>query len=404
MKPLEDMKRVVAVVMAGHFVASFAALGMPPFFAHILQHELHNGTPMLAGALYVLPTLLAALSAPWWGRLTDRHGVKPLLLRAQLGLALSFVLTSYASDTATFLMALLLQGVLGGTFAASNAYLATLYRGAALTRCLTAMQWSARAALVAAPLGTGLLLAVLPPLQVYRWLALLPLLAALLQLWLPAQGVAGTPEEQNERTAAVAPLNAASVCGLQAVFVFATVSTFPYFIADVQDRFSALSAAMAGLLFGLPHLAYLLLAPVLSVRWGRTPSLRLPAVAFALLALSLLGQWLTQTLPFLTGWRLLMGLAMTLGYIGLHALVAGVTRSSHAGRTLGWLEGANKWGGVLGGVSAGLCTQWLGIHEPLLLGVAPLLLAAALLVHREHQPQSRLSLWLSQRQQVSSSS
>lgn len=404
MKPFDDTKRVVAVVMACHFAASFAALGMPPFFAHILQRELHNDTPWLAGALYVLPTLLAALSAPWWGRLADRHGAKPLLLRAQLGLALSFLLASYASNTATFLMALVLQGVLGGTFAASNAYLATLYRGAALTRCLTAMQWSARAALVAAPLGIGWLLATQPPLQLYRWLALLPLLAALLQLWLPAQCLAGVPESQNDGGRAAAPLNAASICGLQAVFVLATVSTFPYFIADVQERFTTLSAAMAGLLFGLPHLAYLLLAPVLSVRWGRQPSLRLPAFAFALLALSLAGQWLTQNLPLLLGWRLLMGLAMTLGYIGLHALVACVARAGHAGRTLGWLESANKWGGVLAGVSAGLCAQWLGIRAPLLLGVLPLLLAAALLAHRQHQPQSRLSLWLSQRQQASSSS
>ncbi len=72
-------------------------------------------------------------------------------MRAQLGLAASFLLASYATNSFTFLAALVLQGVLGGTFSASNAYLATVASGTTLTRSLTAMQWSARAALVAAP-------------------------------------------------------------------------------------------------------------------------------------------------------------------------------------------------------------------------------------------------------------
>lgn len=57
-----------------------------------------------------------------------------------------------------FFAALALQGILGGTFAASNAYLAMLDSGPALARNLTAMQWSARAALVVAPVAIGLVL------------------------------------------------------------------------------------------------------------------------------------------------------------------------------------------------------------------------------------------------------
>ncbi len=56
-------RQVVAVVMLCHFIAAFAALGMPPFFALILQRSLHNDVPWLAGAFYVVPTLLAAVSA-----------------------------------------------------------------------------------------------------------------------------------------------------------------------------------------------------------------------------------------------------------------------------------------------------------------------------------------------------
>ncbi|NUT17051.1 MAG: MFS transporter, partial [Cupriavidus sp.] len=184
-------RQVVAVVMLCHFIAAFAALGMPPFFALILQRSLHNDVPWLAGAFYVVPTLLAAISAPWWGRLADRFGKKPLLMRAQLGLAASFLLASYATSSFAFLAALVLQGVLGGTFSASNAYLATVASGTTLTRSLTAMQWSARAALVAAPACLGLWMGAESPIVLYRWLALLPLAAAALIAWLPAGDASG---------------------------------------------------------------------------------------------------------------------------------------------------------------------------------------------------------------------
>ena len=99
--------------------------------------------------------------------------------RAQLGLAGSFLLAGFAPNAWVFALALALQGLLGGTFAASNAYLSTVVSGAALTRSLNLMQWSALAALVAAPAGLGLLMTIESPLELYRYLAGLPLVAAL---------------------------------------------------------------------------------------------------------------------------------------------------------------------------------------------------------------------------------
>ncbi|WP_024303226.1 MFS transporter [Pseudogulbenkiania sp. MAI-1] len=367
-----NTRRVVAVVMLCHFVASFAALGMPPFFAQILQRSLNNDVPWLAGTFYVVPTLLAALSAPWWGRLADRFGKKPLLLRAQLGLALSFLLAGFATSTSGFFAALVLQGVLGGTFAASNAYLATVASGATLTRSLTAMQWSARAALVAAPAALGLWMGVESPIVLYRWLALLPLVSAVLIALLPAGGMAASAARRTPTPVPTAPATPRQIYALQFAFIFATVATFPYFISDVQLRLPTLSAAAAGLLFGLPHLVYLLAAPLLSRRVGATPSLGLLAAGYGTLMLSLAAQAVPLDLPALVGWRLLMGMAMTVGFIGLHALVAGVVNAGNAGRTFGWFESSSKWGGVAAGVMAGAAVGAAGTRAPFLLGAAAL--------------------------------
>lgn len=79
---------------------------MPPFFPLILSQWLHSDVGYLAGWAYVLPTLLTALSGPWWGGLADRFGKKALLLRAQLGLAASFLLAGFADSVPIFLVAL----------------------------------------------------------------------------------------------------------------------------------------------------------------------------------------------------------------------------------------------------------------------------------------------------------
>ncbi|UIF86313.1 MFS transporter [Cupriavidus sp. UYPR2.512] len=386
-------RQVVAVVMLCHFIAAFAALGMPPFFALILQRSLHNDVPWLAGAFYVVPTLLAAVSAPWWGRLADRFGKKRLLMRAQLGLAASFLLASYATNSFAFLTALVLQGVLGGTFSASNAYLATVASGTTLTRSLTAMQWSARAALVAAPACLGLWMGAESPIVLYRCLALLPLAAAALIASLPAgegASAAKRPAARAGDASAAAPASPRQIYVLQFAFVFATVVTFPYFIPDMQQRMPVLSAATAGLLFGLPHLVYLAAAPLLSRRLGLAPSLGLLATAYGTLVITLLAQAAPLGLPALVAWRLLMGTAMTVGFIALHALVASMVHAGNAGRTFGWFESSSKWGGVVAGLGAGAAVSLAGQRAPYLLGAALLAPAVAYLIFFARQRMSTL--------------
>ena len=105
-------RRAALVVIVCHFVASFAALGLPPFFTDLLP-GLGDPGARWAGVLYVVPTACVAISAPLWGRLADRYGRKRLLLRAQLGLAVSFWLASQAQTVAQFAAVLVLQGLLG---------------------------------------------------------------------------------------------------------------------------------------------------------------------------------------------------------------------------------------------------------------------------------------------------
>lgn len=375
--------RFIATVMGCHFVASFAALGMPPFFALILEQSLHADADLLAGWLYVVPIFCIALSSAWWGRLADRFGKKRLLLRAQLGLALSFLLAGFAENVWVFAVALALQGLLGGTFSASNAYLATMMDGKALTRSLHWMQWSARAALVIAPAGLGLFLPMLDsPIELYRYLALLPLLSAIVLWHLPEGSAQKAAEASSQSPLPVPEASPWQVYWLQFALVFSTVVTFPYFVSHVQLAELAASPSLAGWLFGLPHLVYLAFAMPLSKRLEAYDRLPVLAVSFAVLLVSLLGQAWVPSLASIAIWRLVMGLGMTAAMISLNALIAGIVRQSHAGRTFGWLESSSKWGAVLAGFAAGLFVHLFDVRSPFFLGAAMLLLATGYLVAR----------------------
>lgn len=375
--------RIIAATLSGHFAAAFAALAMPPFYEHILRRSLGSDALYLAGWFFVIPTLAAAFANPWWGILADRFGKKNLLLRAHLGLALSFWLTSLAGNVWEFALALALQGILGGTFAASNAYLATIANGERLTRLLTLMQGSARAALFAGPALMGWLAQGAQALLMYRYLAVLPLISALLVWYLPAAGVPAAvpiakliPEKTGRNDATREHITPGHLYALQFSFIFATVMSFPYFVAYVQQALSDMPAAAAGLVFGLPHLVYLLCALPLSRKLGRRHLLATLGLGQLLVALTLIGQACVTALAALLLWRGVMGVALTACYIALHGLIAAITDADNAGRRFGALEGSTKWGAVAAGLAAGALVQ-SGLQAPLLAGAAVLVFSAA---------------------------
>ncbi|MFG2333202.1 MFS transporter [Streptomyces sp. NPDC048604] len=382
-------RRQVHAVAGCYFVASFAALGLPPFLTEILP-ELGDPTARWAGVLYIVPTVFGAVGAPLWGRLADRYGRKRLLLRAQLGLAVSFLLAGWADSIAAFTAALVLQGILGGTFAASNGYLGAALEGNALSKALTLMQGAARAALVVAPIVVGSLSPWLSPHRQYALLAVLPLTAALLICALPESrgGHAGTPavRETPEKTAAQEPAvqgpeaaaqetataptaSLRALYALEFAFVFSTVISFPYLVSLIEERLPGTSPAVSGVLFALPHLCYLVTALAVHRAFHHRPRPGL-ALGFLCIALGLAGHGVADSLPALTAVRLVLGAGLTLGLVCLSVLAADCAKGRAPGGMFGSLEFFSKAGAVAAGVAAAAGNGFFGPAAPVLTGTA----------------------------------
>ncbi|MCU6499453.1 MFS transporter [Rugamonas sp. A1-17] len=371
--------RAVAITVAGHFGAALAALCMPPFYGQILESSFPANAPSaaLAGWYFTLPTLAAAIANPAWGRLADRIGRRASLMRAHAGLCLSFILTGLARTPLEFALGLILQGLLGGTFSASNAYLAEQLPPARLATLLGVMQASARTALFAGPALIGMMSGHANMLQLFLYLALFPGVACVVLYFSPDAGAPRKPAPASASAHAPSGDEEAGSCGvsavnlyrLQALFAIGTVLSYPYFVSDLAHRLQ-IGAATAGMMFGLPHALFLLLAWPLGRKLGHANARAALGWYAALTSAGLLLQALADALPALLAGRVLMGVGMTGAYLAINALAAATSTLARAGRHFGSLEGANKWGAVSAGLLASLLAPSLGYAAPLWLGTA----------------------------------
>jgi MFS family permease len=374
--------RVLGAVLFAHYLAAFTALGMPLFMPRVLAVLAPGAPTWLTGALYVLPTVCTALTSTAWGRWADGHGRRLSLMRAQGGLAVGFLLAGYAPNLSWFIVALIIQGTFGGSLAAANAYLSTQAKAGTLSRALDWTQYSARLAMVTAPILLGLATQTGLTHELYRYLAVLPCLALVVTSLLPRdEPKAGVAARQAATTTTSIPSaerrNMAGLLAIQFLFCFAMVVTFPYFL-PYSEHLGVSDDGLAGLFYSLPHLVYLVAMPWLR-RASSSPTPLL--VGLGVLALACAGHAALSVATWLPLMRVAYGVGMLLAFVGLNRAMAAHAREGAAGRMFGRFDACGKWAGALGGVTAGSLVTRYGLAMPFVAAAATagtaLLVAAA---------------------------
>ncbi len=82
------------------------------------------GRGMLTGLVVTSYTVAQMLSAPWWGRYSDRHGRRPALLVALVASAAAYLLFGFADSLWVLVLSRVVQGLGGGTVGVIQAYVA----------------------------------------------------------------------------------------------------------------------------------------------------------------------------------------------------------------------------------------------------------------------------------------
>jgi MFS family permease len=112
----------LAVLIVTNFVDMVGLLmiiPLLPFYARDM-----GGGGLIVAILMSSFTAAQLISAPWWGRFSDKHGRRPALLVGLTAAGIAYVVFAFASSIWLLLLSRIVQGAGGGTVGVIQAYVA----------------------------------------------------------------------------------------------------------------------------------------------------------------------------------------------------------------------------------------------------------------------------------------
>ncbi|MDF1502817.1 MFS transporter [Roseisolibacter sp. H3M3-2] len=121
-----DMVGLLMVIPLIPFYA--ARLGGTGYELALLGRSYHLGLGQITALLVSAYTVAQLLSAPLWGRFSDRYGRRPALVVALSASAVAYVIFGYAGSLLVLFLSRVVQGAGGGTVGVIQAYVADVAR------------------------------------------------------------------------------------------------------------------------------------------------------------------------------------------------------------------------------------------------------------------------------------
>ncbi|NRD79209.1 MFS transporter [Bacillus sp. BRMEA1] len=353
-------KRNLFVLWIGVFFTSASFSMVIPFLPiFLLKIGVTQNTELWSGLLFSAAFFAGAISAPFWGRIADKYGRKPMIIRAGFVLFAIYTLTAFVTNPYQLLVLRFLQGLLSGFIPGSIALIGTNTPsdkvGYALSLISTA---SASGGIVGPLLGGGI-----ADLVGNRWAfasaGIIVLISTLLIIfWVTEENFTPSKERGsvkndikyaccNRPLILVLILTIVTSCSIMTV-----EPILPLYIVKLGGS-SDKASFIAGIVFSLPGIASAIFAPY----WGK----RADKVGFQrVLVIGLLGGGvgsLAQIL-FIHIWgfsviRFIYGIFFCAVFPALNGLVVKSTPDDFRGRAFGLNQTANQIGGMVGPMIGG---------------------------------------------------
>jgi MFS family permease len=317
----------------------------------------------VSAVAYAGPMLMAMCTTPWWGRLGDRIGHKPMLLRALFALAATQWWIAATDSVAIVLAVRLLQGALAGFIAAAQAYGARLVTREARGALMAQLQAATAIGSVAGPVLGGWLFDTHGFASVNVWAGAACLLcAALAAFVLPPVAPLAAPSPSSTR-ARPAALHG-TVLGLLLGIVLVQAGKmmpqtfFGLYAAEVLH----VSSRVTGLCYAGTALGLCAAAPFWARRFARLPHARVLAqvewICWACVAIVAMHALATNVVLFVAA-RVLWGVCLAALLPVFYGLLSREAADDEQGRVLGAGNAAAKAGALLGAGAGGLALAWV---------------------------------------------
>jgi DHA1 family multidrug resistance protein-like MFS transporter len=121
-------KKNLFVLSIAVFIAGIAFSEIMPFlslYINTLSNFSHQQLNFWSGIVYSGTFIVSAVVSPWWGKLADKKGRKPMILRAGIGMSVVIACMGLVQNVWQLLLLRMLQGVFAGFISNSNALVAT---------------------------------------------------------------------------------------------------------------------------------------------------------------------------------------------------------------------------------------------------------------------------------------
>jgi len=349
-----------------------------------------GGLAVASAVAYAGPLVTAMLFTPLWGRIGDRVGHKPMLLRALLALAATQLWLAYATSGTTVLLVRLLQGALAGFIAAAQAYGAGIVPRAERGALMAQLQVATALGSVLGPLVGGLVFSSFGFMAVNAAAATICIACALCAaVVLPQQRAADhAPAPASRDAPAVAARASAAngmgsvVAGLLAGIVLVQAGKMmpQGFFSLYAEQVLHAPPWLTGLCYGATAVGLCLFAPFWAKHFKDRPRAwvlqRIEWICWAcagIVALQAMGRSIVLVLAARLAWGIAMAALLPVFY----ALLSQEVDDRQQGRVLGAGNSAAKAGALLGAGAGGLAMAWLPL-EHIFWSVAALYMVAAL--------------------------
>ncbi|MDL2184300.1 MFS transporter [Pseudomonas sp. ChxA] len=319
-------------------------------------------TGLLSSLVYAGPMMAAMILTPMWGRLGDRTGHKPMIIRALLALAVCQALAAVTTDPWLLVVIRVAQGALAGFIAAAQAYALAYCAEGGRGHILARLQSATAVGSLAGPVLGGWLMDISGFALLCYSATAVCLLCALISLFLPSDA----PRSRPARTSTPTALPKGWLGAMLAIIVLiqaAKMMPQPFYALYVADVLHA-PAWLIGASYAASALTLALSAPLWGRLFDRHPAAHTLRIiewitwfcALTLAFTAMAGEWLGFLASRLL-WGVWQGALLPVAY----TLIANTVAPSQQGFALGLGNSAAKGGALCGALLGGFGMAMVGL-------------------------------------------
>src|SRR5207302_11177057 len=112
---------VIFITVFIHLVGFGIVIPVLPFY---VEGTKFNASPRMVGLLFASYSIMQLIFTPVLGRLSDRHGRRPILLISLLGTCAGFLILGFAGALWMLFLGRIIDGISGGNISTAQAYIA----------------------------------------------------------------------------------------------------------------------------------------------------------------------------------------------------------------------------------------------------------------------------------------